>query len=75
MKPLFAIVFKLSYMPTFYGYITCPHESYTRYSDGEIKPMDYENGSLGISQPEVFIKIVDDIYGVLMEFANRLSFS
>ncbi|MCL4321816.1 MAG: HEPN domain-containing protein [Deltaproteobacteria bacterium] len=71
VDPLFTTVFKLSYVPTFYGYITYPHQNYTRYSDREIKPIDYENGFLGISQPEVFNKIVDDIYRVLIEFVKN----
>jgi hypothetical protein len=35
--------------PYFLSIITYPHESYTRYPDGEIKPEDY-NEDLGIVQ-------------------------
>ncbi|MHB1546557.1 MAG: hypothetical protein ACYCSB_02105 [bacterium] len=52
---LFPTLVRLSYMSAFYGYITYPHQSYTRYSDKAIRPIDYENGSVGIAQPEVFI--------------------
>jgi len=51
------------YAPTvfsalFLGFITYPHEAFTRYPDGEITPEAYKSGELGI------IKAYDQIYKV-----------
>jgi len=51
------------YAPTvfsalFLGFITYPHEAFTRYPDGDITPEEYKRGELGI------IKAYDHIYSV-----------